>query len=173
MQLDRVKNHLVIVDDDASIRESLFKVLTEAGYSVVAASDGKEAVALLKQSPPDLLLLDLDLPVLTGFDVLELARAQAPGMAVVVITGLSGECEPGALFGADALLEKPPDVERLLAIIQALLAEPEEARLRRLCDGPAAAPCLPSHAPGYLAPTPLSGRTSNVSILPESSHRTT
>lgn len=116
-----MKSHVLIIEDDQSVRDSLKKVLEESGYAVAAAADGLEGAACLKRLHPDLMLLDLNLPKLTGFEILDLVRERHAGLPVIVLTGLADQCEPGALAGASALLEKPVDVKVLLEVIKVLL----------------------------------------------------
>jgi DNA-binding response OmpR family regulator len=127
---------VLIVDDDASVRAAITKVLQEAGCVVRSVADGRQGLRQLEQQEFQLLVLDLDLPEISGWDVLDFAGAHRPLMAVLILTGFSSQCAPGSLLGADAVMEKPPDVNRLLRTIQLLLREPVDARLRRRSQGP-------------------------------------
>ncbi|MGH7970662.1 MAG: response regulator [Limisphaerales bacterium] len=122
---------LLVADDDPSIRSSLEKVLQAAGYRVLLAADGAEAADGLKTQSVDLVVLDLNLPAPGGFELLDLIREQHPTVSVLVLTGLLAQCEPGALAGADFLIEKPPDVAVLLQQVELLLNESEEQRAHR------------------------------------------
>jgi DNA-binding response OmpR family regulator len=126
---------LLFIEDDASVRDSLSRLLQETGYAVVVAADGREGARCLKQRSFDLLLLDLNLPKLSGFDILDLAVARYPALPIIILTGMARQCVPGSLIGADILLEKPPDVDLVLKTIQRLLLEPAEQRFRRLGAG--------------------------------------
>jgi len=128
-----MKKKIMIVDDDASVRESLYKVLDEAGYAVVMAADGAGAAELFNDAQPDLLLLDIGLPMKSGWDTFERITTEHPLVPVVIITGQTCQYETAVAAGAGALLEKPLDAPELLQVIEELLAEPNEARLRRLC----------------------------------------
>jgi len=126
-----MNKRILVVDDDLAIRESLKKLLDGAGYVTSLACDGQEGAASLEGAAFDLLLLDLDLPKVSGFDILEQVSTRHPLMPVIILTGLRDQCEPGAARIADALMEKPPDVSLLLSTIDKLLNESVETRLRR------------------------------------------
>ena len=132
---------VLVVDDDVAVRDSLCNVLEQAGYTVVVAADGRDGLAELKHQQMDVLLLDLNLPKLNGFELLDVAVEKCPLAGVIILTGMLAHCEPGALAGADALFEKPPDVAKLLQTIAQLVAQPAEERLkRRLGNSPGALP---------------------------------
>ena len=123
----------MVVDDDASVRESLKKVLAEAGYEVALATDGQEAMDRFDPEQVDLLLLDLNLPIRGGWDVFERITTQYPLVPIIIITGLPNQYFTALAAGAGALMEKPIEVPTLLKTVEELLAEPKESRLRRLC----------------------------------------
>lgn len=129
----QLKKRILVVDDDVSVRDSLKKLLEETGYAVLLCADGQEGAETLVQNKVELIVLDLDLPKLTGFDLIDLAMARASSTPIIILTGVADQCLPEALAGADALMEKPPDVCLLLQTIQSLLAEVPADRLRRRC----------------------------------------
>jgi DNA-binding response OmpR family regulator len=124
---------LLVVDDDQSVRESLKKVLRGAGYEVVLAAGGLEAAVRFDLEQIDLLLLDLNLPNQSGWTVLERLAARYPFVPVIIITGLPDQYRTAVAARVGALFEKPVEVPALLTAIEALLAEPREVRLHRLC----------------------------------------
>jgi CheY-like chemotaxis protein len=128
-----MKKSVLVVDDDAAVRQSVRKVLEGAGYEVAAASDGEEAVVQFVPEQIDLVLLDLSLPLRNGWDVFERLTARYPFVPVIIITGMPGQYRTALAAGAGALMEKPIDVPALLKTMDELLAEPKEARLRRMC----------------------------------------
>lgn len=130
------KKRILVVDDDQGVRDSLEKILTESGHEVVLASDGTQGAANIHDDEFDLVVLDLELPTLCGFDLLDLLSTDSPTCPVIVLTGMLGDCEPGSLAGADVVLEKPPDVALFLSAVSALLAGSTQNRLRQACNAP-------------------------------------
>ena len=131
-----MKKRILVIDDDVSVRSALKKILNTAGYSVKLASNGREGADSLVREKFDLLVLDLDLPEVSGFDILDFAADRDACLPIVILTGMAGQCEAGSVAGADAVLEKPPDVWRLLNTIERLLTETTAERLERLAHGP-------------------------------------
>jgi DNA-binding response OmpR family regulator len=127
-----MKRTVLVVDDDAPIRESLRKVLQAEGYEVVLAADGQQGLEQFDSKHIDLLLLDLSLPANSGWDLFDRFSSTNPLLPIVIITDRHNQYELAAGAGVGALMEKPLDVPSLLQIIAALLAEPAEARLTRL-----------------------------------------
>jgi DNA-binding response OmpR family regulator len=123
---------VLVVDDDVSVREAMSRVLQDAGYEVRLAADGAEAVARFESDEIDLLLLDLGLPLESGWDIFERITRENPFLPIIIITGQPDQHEVAVAAGVGALMEKPLDVSELLHTIQELLAEPREVRLRRL-----------------------------------------
>lgn len=124
-----MKNKVLVADDDASVRESLRKVLHGEGYEVVSAANGAEAVELFRreQDRIDLLLVDLNMPLKNGWATLDRLTETHPALAVVVVTGQPNQLEMAEAAGVNALVEKPIDVPALLKLIQELLAGPVES----------------------------------------------
>ena len=127
-----MKKTVLIVDDDAPIRQALRKVLQAEGYEVILAADGLEGLEQFDSKHIDLLLLDLNLPAKSGWDLFERFSATNPLLPIVIITGRHNQYRLAAAAGVGALMEKPLDVSLLLQTIAALLIEPAEARLKRL-----------------------------------------
>ena len=127
-----MKKNILIVDDDAPIRQALRKVLKAEGYEVMLAADGQEGLDQFDSKHIDLLLLDLTLPAKSGWDLFERFSSTNPLLPIVIITGRHNQYKLAAAAGVSALMEKPLDVPLLLQTIAALLVEPAEARLKRL-----------------------------------------
>jgi DNA-binding response OmpR family regulator len=127
-----MKQTVLVVDDDAPIRESLRKVLQAEGYEVVLAADGQEGLEQFDSKHIDLLLLDLSLPAKSGWELFDRFSSTNPLLPIIIITGRHNQYQLAVGAGVGALMEKPLDVPSLLQIIAALLAEPTEARLKRL-----------------------------------------
>jgi CheY-like chemotaxis protein len=112
---------VLVVDDERAIRDFLGDVLTGEGYDVSTASDGHAALTQLATAPPDLVLLDIMMPVLDGREVLRRMRAD-PRLSRVAVLVMSAAADPGPLVGVDRFLPKPFDLDRLLSAIGELLA---------------------------------------------------
>ena len=123
---------LLVVDDDADLRETLQEVLGDAGFEVRAARNGEHALELLRAlpAPPALVLLDMMMPVLDGRGFLARVR-QEPAWAglKVVIFSASVDVERTAQeLGASGYLRKPVSVERLLDLVERQLVDRASAR---------------------------------------------
>ena len=106
---------LLIVDDDRAIRETVRAVLEDAGYTVAVAANGAEAIAKMKERPPRLVLLDLMMPVVDGFEVLDRMR-EDPTLAevqVCICSAVSGWAASRANF----VLTKPFGLADLMDLV--------------------------------------------------------
>jgi DNA-binding NtrC family response regulator len=133
VKLRVMKKRILVVDDDKSVRESLKKVLEGAGYEVILAAGGLEAAIRFEPGQTDLLLLDLNLPNQSGWEVFERVTARYPLVPVIIITGLPNQERAAKAAGVGALFEKPVEAGALLATMTELLEESAERRLQRLC----------------------------------------
>jgi len=127
-----MSTRILIVDDDAQIRASLRKALRAEGYEVILAADGQEGIEKFLANPIHLLLLDLNLPVKSGWDTFERLTSINPLVPIVIITGRRDQRDLASAAGVGALFEKPFDVPMLLGSIKELLAESPETHLKRL-----------------------------------------
>ena len=123
---------ILIVDDDQNIRDSLAEVLRAENYAVRLADDGDEAVRQFLQGPPDLILLDLNMPNLSGWKAFQIMVQLYPYLPVIVITARPDQATRAARAGIDLLMEKPLDIPSLLEAIRKLLAQPDAARFDRV-----------------------------------------
>ena len=112
---------ILVVDDHHRLRETLRLVLEDAGYCVTKARDGQQALASIDADRPDLVLSDLQMPAMTGGELLYCLRRRAPGLRVVLMSADPRVVALGEHQGADATLVKPFDHEALLATITQLL----------------------------------------------------
>src|SRR5437016_2881569 len=128
---------VLIIDDEAEIRESLQTLLELEGYEVEAAATGEEGIAHIEERPFDLVLLDLALPDRNGMDVLRDIRVHDPHLSVIMITayGTVDNAVKSMQFGATNFIQKPWDNEKLLADVRAAVArrraEEENIQLKR------------------------------------------
>jgi len=123
---------ILIADDEINIRESLAAVLREEHYSVRLAENGRVAVREFLEGPPDLILLDLNMPDTDGWKAFDVIARLAPDVPVIVITARPGQARRAAEAGIDMLLEKPLDIPVLLETIRTLLASPERSSFARI-----------------------------------------
>jgi PAS domain S-box-containing protein len=120
---------ILVVDDEPNIRALLHQELADAGYRVIQASDGLSAVEAARQRAPDLIVLDVMMPGLTGFDVTSVLKSDERTQHIpIVILSIIEDREKGFRLGADAYLTKPIDAEALLGAIASLLRESVESR---------------------------------------------
>ncbi|WP_026924359.1 response regulator [Glycomyces arizonensis] len=123
-----MREHLLVVDDEATVRELLSATLRFAGFRVSSAATAAEAVAAAEAEPPDLVLLDVMLPDMDGFEVVRRLREQRPEgrtgpVPVLFLTarGRQADKVTGLSLGADDYVTKPFDLEELIARIRAIL----------------------------------------------------
>jgi DNA-binding response OmpR family regulator len=124
--------NILLVDDDAGVRETLGQLLKSENYAVTLAKTGRDAAAKFFAELPDLVLLDLNMPDRDGWDVYGLMHQTHPLVPVIVITAESQQYKRASECGVDALMEKPLDIPLLLEAIQGYLDESETERDRRL-----------------------------------------
>lgn len=116
---------VLVVDDEEPIRELCARVLARAGYQVSVAAGGVEAIRLVTDETFDLIVCDLRMPVVSGLEVLEAAKALRPSVAVVLITGFgTHEMTARALqSGADRIVTKPFSPAELLDAVRKSLGD--------------------------------------------------
>ena len=118
MPMEKVK--LLIVDDDPSIRMSLSQILIASGNSVRSAVDGFSALIEIRQEAPEILLSDLNMPGMSGFELLSVVRQRFPAIQVIAMSGaFSGDGVPPGV-AADAFYEKGTGVDSLLQIVRTI-----------------------------------------------------
>jgi len=124
MIMNQAANHVLIIDDEKSIVESLSSILKEEGFSVFSAKDGKEGLALFEHVRPKVVLLDVWLPEMDGLDVLRHMREADTDAVIIVISGhgtISTAVE-AVKMGATDFLEKPLSIDKVLEVISRSLA---------------------------------------------------
>lgn len=112
---------VLIVEDDVDLRRMFRTALSLAGYNVVEAGDGLDALRILDTNPPHAVVLDLGLPILSGAAVRQEieAHAHTRHVPVIIVTG-----QPGthADLGADCVLRKPVSPDRLVHVVKSCIA---------------------------------------------------
>src|SRR5437867_2121848 len=119
---------ILVVDDEPTLRETLAEALEAEGFQVVQAADGRAALARFRADRPDLVILDLMLPELSGIEVCRIIRAES-GVPIVMLTAKDSELDKvvGLELGADDYVTKPFSLRELSARIRALFRRSEQA----------------------------------------------
>ena len=117
---------VLVADDDPDIRTLVRFRLERSGYTVVSAADGAEALALALASTPDIAVLDVSMPHLTGIEVTRALREQAVTVPVILLTARAMEADvhAGDAAGADAYITKPFSPQELELRVRELVREP-------------------------------------------------
>ena len=113
---------ILVVDDEATLRETVVDALEAEGFRVLAAADGREALTRFRADRPDLILLDLMLPELSGIEGCRIIRAES-GVPIVMLTAKDSELDKvvGLELGADDYVTKPFSLMELLARVASVL----------------------------------------------------
>lgn len=118
---------ILVVDDDEMVRDAIAAALKRAGYTVLEASDGREAAMRFKREPVDLVITDILMPERDGLETIQALNRGADSVPIIAMTGLSSRSslylEMARTFGAVRVLEKPFELTELIAVTRALLAE--------------------------------------------------
>ena len=115
---------ILVIDDDESLRDLLRLHLSDAGYDVLLAEDAIAAGYLVLRSPPDLIICDVHMPHLDGFDFVAALKADktVPDIPVIFLTSMEEGDHRGRTLGAVGYLTKPVRADRLLALVAAHVA---------------------------------------------------
>ena len=115
------KHQILVVDDEPSIRESIGLLLVSSGYDVSTAEDGFGALQQLKRTQPDLIVSDLNMPQMSGFELLSVVRRRFPQIVTVAMSGAyQGDVVPAGVI-ADGFFAKGTSPRNLLATIARLV----------------------------------------------------
>ncbi|NLG18505.1 MAG: response regulator [Fibrobacter sp.] len=119
---------IMVIDDDPVIRELLRFNLAARGYEVISVSSGGEALEILADEQPDIVLLDVIMPEMDGWEVLKIMRDHFEhfGMKILMLTAKSTEKDKligKSILKADEYITKPFDIDDLLKTIEAMLGE--------------------------------------------------
>lgn len=120
-----MRKTILVVDDEEAIRRLLSDSLARAGYRVAAAGSGREALALVEQEPPDLIILDLVMPEMDGIEALRRIRERGVTARVLVLTayGTAQQVREARALGVREFIGKPFDLDRLVGIVRQELEE--------------------------------------------------
>jgi len=135
-----IKRRILVVDDEDNLRTMLVAALKFEGYDVAAAPNGREGLRSVKESKPDLIVLDVMMPELDGFGMLKRLRETGDRTPVVFLTAkdTSADAVEGLGLGADDYLSKPFALEELVARVEAVMrrvdASPTASAVMSLAD---------------------------------------
>ena len=123
-----MSTHILIVDDEANMRRGLKDNLEFEGYEVSEAVDGANALETLKEIQPDLIVLDVMMPNLSGFEVCKQLRKEGNETPIILLTAKGEEIDKvlGLEMGADDYVQKPFSIRELIARIKAILRRSEK-----------------------------------------------
>ena len=121
-------SYILVVDDDASHRTLICDALEEMGYRTEQAANGREALDTLEGEIPQAVLLDLRMPVMSGWGLLDALKKmpRARGLPIIIISGYGFEWE-AELVGAAGYISKPVDLDQVRMTVQRIIGPPEVA----------------------------------------------
>lgn len=116
---------VLVIEDDETIRRGMNRILEDEGYQVISAADGTQLTKVLDNSPIDLILLDIGLPWVNGYELAELMKAHKDlkFIPLIFVSGRTSEADIKKAFsvGADDYIKKPFDVEQLKKTVKTLI----------------------------------------------------
>jgi DNA-binding response OmpR family regulator len=129
--------HILVVDDDKNSRLFLTALLEEAGYTVTAATDGEDALEKMDKSHVDLVVLDIMMPKMDGYEFTRVIRESDTNLPILMVSAkqLPADKHKGFAVGTDDYITKPIDDEEMLYRIKALLRRAKIATERRITVG--------------------------------------
>lgn len=125
--------HILIIDDEASLRQMMARTLQRAGYEVTSAASGKEGITLVSEHSFDLLFLDIRMPEMSGLEVLKIIHGKYPELSVILFTAQPDvhSAVEALRSGATDYLMKPIRPITLITCTQTVLANKQEERRKR------------------------------------------
>jgi len=127
MSEERNRPLIMLADDDIEIRRILMRSLASLDVDLVEAKDGEEALELIIQHEPNLVILDVMMPTLSGWELCKYIRSKPnlEQIIVVMLTAIGRTVNEmtSPLYGADAHMDKPFDIQEVLDVVSGLLAE--------------------------------------------------
>lgn len=115
---------MLVVDDDADVRDGLCEFLAGEGYAVKSASDGAEAIHQLRRSSSDIVLLDLRMPGMDGYEFLRRREVERDLRSIPVVVVSASTDDHKIVFAGVSMLRKPVEVQTLLDLIASEMARP-------------------------------------------------
>jgi CheY-like chemotaxis protein len=112
---------ILVVDDEKHIRELYRSELEDEGYLVILAATGLEALKIVEENPPDLIVLDIQMPGMDGIELLEKLLGRDKGIPIILNTAYSHYRDDFSTWGADAYVVKSSDTSKLKAEIKRLI----------------------------------------------------
>jgi DNA-binding NtrC family response regulator len=144
--------YIALVDDDRQVLKFLQQELEESGYEVTGATSGRAVLNAIAERVPDLLILDLNMPELDGFDLLKILRSAHPYLRMVAISGFlrRPSIDAARYMGAIATIEKPVEPGGIVATVREVLGErsPDEQPVAAASAAAAALTYAPSSPAG-------------------------
>jgi len=117
-------SRVLVVEDDTNQRLLYEEELREEGYEVISAGDGREALQAARESNPDLVVLDINMPAMDGLDALAQLLEINPALPVIINTAYPGYQDSFTAWSADAYIVKSSDLTELKATVKRLLDKP-------------------------------------------------
>jgi len=116
-------NRVLVVDDEPDVRSLIYAILVGNGFEVFQACSGEEGLVLASRLHPDLVVLDIVLPGLSGFEVCRLVKGKYPDVKVLILSALDRDVDHkyAMNYGADGFLSKPFSVDGLLETVDSVL----------------------------------------------------
>jgi len=113
---------ILVIDDNREFRSILVDILEGKGYQVYEAENGEEALEVMRRTPVQMAIVDLDMPRMNGIEFSRHAKARDPRFPIIMVTAFAQFYSPAEILsaGVDAFLQKPVDLERLTKAIEAL-----------------------------------------------------
>ena len=121
------RERVLVIDDDEGVRQFIVDSLEGSGYAVVASSNGSDGLRALRETAPDLVIVDYAMPGMNGVEVVTEARRYRPSLPIILATGYADMAAVDAVMDPDRVLRKPFRVDDLNAAVRAALAEREAA----------------------------------------------
>ena len=128
------RGKILLVDDDPAVRLALSRALESENFCVSTASDGSDALQQVCRAAMDLVLLDLNLPDMNGWDVFERMQAFSPSLPIIIITARQDQYALAESAGARAIMEKPLYLPLLIETIDGFVHEPSDQRAQRILN---------------------------------------